>query len=268
MSSAKLPLPTLRRRRSRRGYARDLLLHLVRREVAATHRFTLLGWAWPLTKQLAQLAVLVFVFSEVLDLAIEDFPVFVFTGLVAWGWFSSGLSSATSSLLAQRHLVLQPGFPVPLIPLVALAVPLFDVGVAMPVLLAMVAAAGTLAPVALLLPLLVAVQLLLMSGLAWLAAAATVYLRDVRDVVGVALTLLFYLTPVFYDREISVPPEYHWLLALNPLTTLIEAWRALLLEGRAPPPGPLLTVAGVSALIALTGYAAFRRLRPGFVDEL
>ena len=71
-------------------------------------------------------------------------------------------------------------------------------------------------------------QFVLCCGIAWLTAAATVHVRDVRNVVGLGLTLLFYVTPVFYDRQASVPEHYHWLLQLNPLTTLIEGWRAVL----------------------------------------
>jgi lipopolysaccharide transport system permease protein len=244
------------------------VIHLARREVSVSHRFTLLGWAWPLARTLAQLGVLVFVFSNVLDLGIRNFPVFVFSGLVAWSWFSSALSAGTSSLLTQRHLVFQPGFPAYVLPVVAVAVPLVDVLVALPVLLLMVAVSGGVPASAAFLPVLLAVQLLLSCGIAWLTAAATVHLRDVRNVVGVGLTLLFYVTPVFYDRQASVPERYHWLLQLNPLTTLIEGWRTVLLEGRLPPVGPFALLAAVSAGLALGSYALFRRVQPGLIDEL
>jgi lipopolysaccharide transport system permease protein len=257
-----------RRRVHKRAPLRELVLHLAHREVVSSHRFTVLGWAWPLTKQLAQLAVLVFVFGSVLDLGIRNFPVFVFSGLVAWGWFSSGLSSATSSLLTQRHLVFQPRFPIIVLPVVAVVVPLVDVGVALPVLLVMLAAAGGVPLTVLFVPVLLLVQGVLMCGIAWLTASATVYLRDVRDIVGIGLTLLFYLTPVFYDRGASVPVQYHWLFQLNPLTTIVEGWRAVLLEGRLPAAGPLLVVAGVGAAAAVAGALFFRRLEHGLVDEL
>jgi lipopolysaccharide transport system permease protein len=259
--------PALRRLAARRRVG-ELVLHLARRELSVSHRFTLLGWAWPLARQLAQLGVLVFVFSNVLDLGIRNFPVFVFSGLVAWGWWSAGLTSGTSSLLAQRHLVFQPGFPAHVLPVVAVAVPLADVLVALPVLLAMVAWSGGIPGSVLFLPVLLLVQFALLCGLAWLTAVAAVYLRDVRNVVGLGLTLLFYLTPVFYDRLSSVPRQYQWLLQLNPMTTLIEGWRAVLLDGRLPAAGPLGVLAAVSAGGALAGYLAFRRVAPDLVDEL
>jgi homopolymeric O-antigen transport system permease protein len=252
---------------SRFGYIQELVLHLARRELNTRHRWTLLGWAWPLARVLAQLGVLVVVFSSFLDLNIENYPVFVFSGIIAFTWFSSGISDATSCLLAQRHLVVQPGFPTPVVPVVSVAVPFVDVLMALPVLILMLALSGDLSPVALVfLPLLV-IQLVLMCGLGWLASALTVYLRDVPNVVLVGLTLLFYVTPVFYSVG-RVPEQYRWILQLNPLGTLIESYRWALLGD--PFPGTLQFCLSVAAsfLVAVLGLLAFRRLRPGFVDEL
>jgi len=179
---------------------RDLVWHLVRAELNATHRLTVLGWAWPLVRQLAQLTILVVVFSQLLHLGIKNFPVFVFSGLVAWNWFSSGLARASTSLIDHRHLLFQPRFPAKVVPIVAIAVPLLDVLFALPVLLAMVLFGPGLTWSALGLPLLIALQLVFMAGLAWGLAAASVFFRDVPNLVGVILLLAFYLTPVFYSR--------------------------------------------------------------------
>ena len=82
---------------------------------------TLLGWGWPVVRQLAQLAVLVFIFGQVLDLDIENYPVFVFVGLMAWRWFSGGLSRSYV-VLGQRHLVMQPRLPSSVLSIVAVIV--------------------------------------------------------------------------------------------------------------------------------------------------
>jgi len=79
---------------------RDLVLHLTKREIDTTHRMTLLGWLWPLARQLAQLGVLVFIFASVLPLDIDNYAVFVFSGLIAWAWFQSGIASAATCILA------------------------------------------------------------------------------------------------------------------------------------------------------------------------
>ncbi|MFL5906698.1 MAG: ABC transporter permease [Solirubrobacterales bacterium] len=237
------------------------------RQLSSTHRFTVLGFMWPLARQLTQLAVLAFVFSKVVDLGIEDYATFLFSGLVAWSWFSGGISAGTSSLLDNRNLAFQPSFPVVILPLVAVTVALADLLIALPVLIAMAVGSGELYWTAAFLPVLLAVQFVLMCGIVWLTAAATVYLRDVRNVVGVALLLLFYLTPVFYGLS-RVPDRYQWLLQLNPLTTLIEAYRSVLLDASLPDAGSLGLVALASVVIATAGLMLFRRLERGFVDEL
>ena len=249
------------------GHFRELVLHLAHRELKSRQRWTLLGWAWPLARQLAQLAVLVFIFGRVFDLGIDNYPVFVFAGLVAYTWFSTGVSDAAFSLLSQRHLVFQPRFPTAVVPIVAVTVPLVDVLIALPVLLVMLALTDGIDWIALLIGPLLAIQLVLMCGIAWLCAAATVYLRDVPQVVLVGLTLLFYVTPVFYNLE-RVPERYRPVLELNPLGTLIESYRAVLLGQDFPGALHLAVVAVGSVALAVVGLLVFRRLQPGFVDEL
>jgi lipopolysaccharide transport system permease protein len=244
-----------------------LCVHLVKREIDATHRMTVLGWAWPLVRQLIQLAVLVFIFGSVLDLGIEDFPVFVFSGLIAWTWFAVGVSGATNSLLSERHLLYQPRLPPPVLPIVAVAVPLVDVVMALPVLAIMLATENGIPATALLMPVLVIAQFVLMAGIAWLTAAGSVFFRDVPNLVAVGLNVLFYLTPVFYGLK-AIPQKYEWVLKLNPMATIVTAYRAILLG--QPYPGPL-TIAytlGLSVVLLGLGYFAFTRSQDRFVDSL
>jgi lipopolysaccharide transport system permease protein len=245
----------------------EVVVHLVRREIASTHRMTVLGWAWPVARQLAQLAALVFIFGSVIDLNIQHFPVFVFSGLVAWTWFSTGISNATVSLLDQRHLVFQPRFPRPVLPVVAVAVPLVDVVLALPVLLGLALFEHGLEWTVLAVPLLVVLQLVLMVGLSWIVSSASVFFRDVPNLVAVALQITFYLTPVFYGLR-TVPAKYTAILYANPMTTIVEGWRAALLG--EPWPGPLrfLYVAGLGVVLCVAGYLLFNRLSRRFVDSL
>ena len=245
----------------------ELVLHLARRELRARHQFTLLGWAWPVTRQLAQLAVLVFVFSKVLDLGIEDFPVFVFTGLLVWTWFSGGVGESANALVGGRHLALQPRLPAAVLPAVAVVVPLADVLVALPVLLVMLVVSDELRWSALGAPLVLVAQLVLMLGIAWGASALSVFFRDVPNVVFLGLTLLFYLTPVFYGPR-SIPDDYQWVLEVNPLTTMIEVERALLLGDAMPAAWRIAAVCAASAVIAVAGFFLFRRLEGRFADHL
>jgi lipopolysaccharide transport system permease protein len=259
------PLPAAPRASATR--LRDLTLHLAKRELDATHRMTVLGWAWPLVRQLALLGVLVFIFSNVLELGIHNYAAFVFTGLIAWTWFATGITSATSSLVGQRHLLFQGRFPALVLPVVALTVPLLDVLLALPVLLVLVATSQSLPWTIALVPLLIVMQFVLMAGLAWMTAALSVFFRDVPNLVGVGLLLLFYLTPVFYGLR-NLPGKFQRVLQLNPLTTIVEAYRSALLGDPAPGIGRLAAVVAFSVLVAVVGFVSFHRVERRFVDYL
>jgi lipopolysaccharide transport system permease protein len=245
----------------------DLVVHLTRRQLDSAHRFTLLGWTWPLVRQLAQLAVLVFLFSKVLDLGIDGYALFVFSGLIVWSWFATGVSAAATSVEGGRHLVLSPRFPDVALPLVAVATPLVDLLMALPLLLVGLAIDGRLGPTALLLPLLLLGTGLFAAGVGMAVAAADVLLRDVANLVGVALLLGFYVTPVFFGLR-NVPDRFDWVLHVNPLTAHVEAVRDVLFEGRLPGLRDVLIIGVGSPLVALAGLLVFRRLQPRFVDEL
>jgi len=246
---------------------KELVFHLVKREIDTTHRMTVLGWAWPLMRQLVQLGVLVFIFGSVLDLGIENFAVFVFSGLLAWNWFSTGVGEATGSLLAHRHLLYQPRLPPAVIPTVSIIVPLVDVLMALPVLVILLQLeAGVPATIAFI-PVLVLVQLVLMAGAAWLTAAASVFLRDVPNIVAVGLNVLFYLTPVFYGLKV-IPDKYAGLLKLNPLATIVSSYRAILLGEPLPGTFAIVYCLLVAGVLAVVGYLFFARLQNRFVDNL
>jgi lipopolysaccharide transport system permease protein len=244
-----------------------LVVHLTARALKSSHHLTLLGWGWPITRLLAQLAVLVFLFSKVIHLDIPNYPVFVFVGLVGWNWFSSGVSAAASSVLGQRHLVMQPRLPSSVLPIVALAVPLVDVLFAVPVLMLMLALSSGLTWGLLACPLILALEFVLIAGVAWLVAGVSVFFRDVPNLVGVALMILFYLTPVFYSGT-RVPDRLRWIIDLNPLATIIDAYRWLLLGTPSPGIARLGAVVATAAAVLLLGNRVFARLSPRFADHL
>jgi lipopolysaccharide transport system permease protein len=106
-----------------------------------------------------------------------------------------------------------------------------------------------------------------MAGIAWLLAGVSVYVRDVPNLVMIALLTLFYATPVFFAIS-RVPQRFHWVLLVNPIGTLIESYRAVALGTPFPPVGAFVGVVAGSALLAAAGLRVFRALEGGLVDEL
>lgn len=244
-----------------------LVGHLAGRRLKSMHRLTLLGWLWPLARQLIQLVVLVFLFSHVLKLGISDYPVFVFSGLLVWNWFQSGLLLAASSFIADRHLVFSPRLPNGVLPLAAIVVPLLDALMAMPVLVVALAVTGHLHPTILLLVPLVIALFVFIGGLGLLVATLNVFVRDIENVVAVGLILLFYLTPVFYAPA-SIPSSFKWVLDVNPMAAAVSAARAVTLGGRLPTAAEVASLAVGTMLAAVLGTLVYRRLNGDLIDEL
>ncbi|HET6305054.1 MAG TPA: ABC transporter permease [Myxococcota bacterium] len=245
----------------------ELTLHLVARDLASRQRGSLLGWLWSLAPPLLQLVLVHFLFTRVVPLGVENYALFLLTGILAWSGFSRGLAAATDSLEANRSLVLRPGFPTPLLPLVAVLVAFVDQCLALPILLVAVAATSGLAPAVALLPALLAIQLALTTGLAWCLAPLQVFLRDTRHLVGIALSLGFWITPIFYAPR-RLPDALGFLHDANPMAQLIAAQRAILLHGTLPDAAPLALVAGLSLVLLVAGFAVFHATQHALAERV
>lgn len=254
--------------RTRATYLRDLLRELVGRELKLRYKRSALGMAWSLLVPLAQLLVFVFLSRSVLRLDIPHYPVFVFVGLLGWNWFQSSLLLGTTAITDNRTLIRRPGFPAAVLPAVTVLTGLIHYLIALPVLFVFALLSGLpLTPALLAFPLIVALQFLLTLGLTYLLASVHVTFRDLQHGLGIILTLLFYLTPIFYSPA-NVPPQYHTLFQANPVAALLGAQRRILLEGRFPEWGLLLPVLVAALVVLALGYAIFTRSSQRFTEEL
>ena len=249
------------------GHHTDVLLQLVRVELATRDRGSALGWLWSLGPPAFQLAATYFLFTRVFPLEIENYPVFLLAGILTWNWFARSLGDATSALEVRRELVLRPGFRTELLPVVSVLVGLVDYLIAVPVLLLALGLTTGLGLELLFLPLLIGLQLVLCIGLGLLLAPLQVFLRDTRQLVATVVGLGFWITPVFYRRT-QVPDSLAWLYDVNPMAHLIEAVRAITVFGTGPSFEDVGAVA-LAAVVALgLGAVVFERLRPSVPDQL
>lgn len=248
---------------------RDVVLELVLRDLRLRYKRSFLGIAWSLVTPLSQLLVLNFVFTTVLPLAIPHYASFLFVGILVWGWFAGALEQATGSIVDNRELVRQPGFPVAILPIITVAANLIHFLLSLPILAVFLWLRGgaTVGPSLVLLPVLISLQFLFILSVAYFVATFHVDFQDTKHLLGVLLTLGFYLTPVFYDIQ-QAPAQLEVLYALNPMVHMIDAYRDILLRGLWPPLSGLTAVALVSGVLLLLGYALFKRTHYRFVDEL
>lgn len=259
---------------------RGLLAILTSRELKARYRGSLLGFFWSLVNPLLLLAVYSFVFGFVFRPRFENadpYALFLISGLFPWLWISTSLLEATSSLSANAALLRKAAFPAELLPLVPMLANLVHFLFALPVLGGAILASRLFewGPPrsgwsALLLPLVVLLQVPMVSGLALALAALNVHFKDVRDLVNHLLTLLFFLTPILYPLS-AIPDEYpwlFWLVRLDPFTPFVLAYQQTLFIGVVPDPTLWIQMLVVSALAWLLGAALFERLRETLVEAV
>jgi lipopolysaccharide transport system permease protein len=246
----------------------DLMSHLVRRDFTSHYRDCTLGVLWSLMHPLAQLLVLVFLFQRVIPLDIEAYPAFVFSALLPWSWFSTSVGSAGGLFVGSRDLVRQPSLALATLVVVNTLSNLLSFLASLPILLAFLAWYGQEPGASLLfLPVLMAIQGALIVGLGLAVATLNVFYRDVQHIVTVVLSLLFYMTPVFY-RSRDVPERFRWIFGLNPMAALIEGYRDVFLRGTTPMAEGLLMAAAISAGVCAIGYRIYRIRGHDVVDAL
>ncbi len=256
----------------------DLLRALVRRDLEARYKGSVLGNFWPLLNQLSQLLIYTYVFSIVLDVRLSlkglpendaTFGLWLFAGLLPWIAFTGGLNQAASSVLTQPNLVKKVVFPLALLPLVPILSAFIESSFGLMALIVLVAVSSqTLHTTLALLPLVWIPQLLLTVGLGYLAAGFTVFLRDIPQTLGVVLNLLFYLTPIVYPAAI-IPEEFReWVFWLNPIAAIAEVYRDLVLIGEIRHWGEWGLASAVSLVVFWIGFWCYQRLRPAFADVL
>jgi len=249
-------------------YVRDLLFELVARDMKLRYKRSVLGIVWSLLNPLAQLVVFYFVFGLMLPMNITHYASFLLTGVLSWNWFQSSLVFATGAIVDNRELVRRPGFPVAVLPIVTVTAHLVHFVLALPILLLCVfLELGSVGVSMTALPIVIVLQFLLTLSLAYAVATFHVPFRDTQYLLGVLLQLLFFLTPIFYDAS-GIPERYRWPLSLNPMTYLVDAYRAILVAGRFPDWRALCVLGVCSMGLLLLTYTLFMRARYRFVEDV
>ena len=256
----------------------DLLRTLVKRNLEARYKGSILGNLWPLVNQLSQLLIYTYVFAIVLKVKLSlsgvpennfTFGLWLFAGLLPWIAFLGGVTQSASSVISQPNLVKKVVFPLELLPLVTVLSAFIESAFGLIALIFFVAlTTHNLHPTLALLPLVWGTQLLLTAGLGYLFAGLTVFVRDVPQILGVILNIWFYLTPIIYPAS-AIPESFRgWVFWLNPIAAIAEVYRDMVIVGEIKHWSEWGVASAISLLIFYLGFAVYKRLRADFADVL
>lgn len=256
---------------------RELAFLLARREIEARYKAQALGLLWAVLTPLVLLATYTFVFAVVFparwgtatETGLGYFALNVFAGLLVFNVFREIVARSPGLVVANRNYVKRIVFPLEVLSVADLLVALFTLAINSLVWLAGWAVVkGTLPHgAALLLPVLILPVCLAALGVSWFLSTFGTFLRDLQHVVELALTVLMFLTPIFYSLEAVPAPWDAWIRA-NPIAEVIEAVRAAAMTGAVPDWTRWGIATAASFAIALLGFGVFQKGRRAFADVL
>lgn len=210
----------------------ELLYLLVSKELKVRYKNSVLGYLWAVANPLAFAVVYYVAFKMIMRVPMPNYSIFLLAGLFPWVWLTNSIAHATGSYRNNTSLIKRVTLPRAILPLSNVAHEMVHFCFALPVLALFVIAAGNQLFLSWLwlLPLMVLLQFALVYPVALMFALLNVYVRDVEYLVGIGLSLMFFLTPIVYPLSM-VPEKYQWYFSLSPLAALIDCWRGVLLEG-------------------------------------
>jgi len=253
---------------------RDLLYFLVWRDLKVRYKQTILGAAWAILQPLATMVVFTIFFGKMAKIPSEGvpYPLFSYTGLLPWTFFSQGLTQSSNSLVGSQHLITKVYFPRVAVPLASITSGAVDFLLAFLVLVGMMLAYGLRPGIAMLwLPALLLLAFATALGVGMWLSALNVEYRDVRYVVPFLIQLWLFVTPIIYPAsEVTARLEsFHlpgWLYGLNPMAGVVEGFRWALL-GTGTGPGAFMIASALVAFgLLVSGAAYFRRMERRFAD--
>jgi ABC-type polysaccharide/polyol phosphate export permease len=240
---------------------RDLVFTLVARDLKVRYRRSAIGFVWTMLQPLLMMLVFQMVFSALFRFDIWNYPVYALAGILFWNFFSQSIVASMNSLRGNAQLLQKLPVPKLVFPLATVLSGVVNLLLALvPLLLIMVVTSGveSLRPAMLFLPVAILLAALFTLGAGLLLAPLAVFFSDVVELIGVLLSVVMYLTPIFYPKEI-VPEHLRWVVRFNPVRSILEVFRDPIYQGEIPPLTHLTVCVVITALALVVGALAFRR---------
>jgi len=252
-----------------------LVRYLVAADLKRTHADTALGQAWWLLDPILQMLVYYFLFAVIFQRKTEDFLLFLFAAILPWKWFSTTVNAAMNSVVGRQGLIRQVQFPKIVLPTAATVAETFSFAIGLIALaILFIPYNERLSIWVLTIPLIAAVQLVFSLAVAIVLAAANAFYRDVANVMGHLLRLLFYVSPALYALWEVPNEDLQKLMMLNPFTILLTAYRTVTWgtetvdHGTRPDFLALGILLAVSMILVVLAVALFKRVEPAFARIL
>ena len=248
---------------------RTMIQSLVRRDLRGRYKASVLGFLWTFIVPLCQLLVYTIVFSVILKSNIEWFYLYLFVALIPWNFFSNCLTGGASCLIQQQSLVNKIYFPREVIPVSYVTGAFVNMLYCEIVVIIVALLSGVQFSFLglLCLPIVFLIEYILALGFTMIFSAIDVYFRDLEHILGILAMAWMFLTPIMYDISI-VPDNLKPIFQLNPMTSIIVAYRDILYYGSVPKLETLGIATGMGVLFLILGFLIFGHLKRRFSEVM
>lgn len=247
---------------------RELLKTNVKKEIRGKYKNSFLGVLWSFLNPLLQIIVYALVFQIILKNPKENYAIFICCGLIPWTFFASTITRAAFTMVENGNILKKVYFPREILPISIVTSEAVNFMISTIIILGFVVFGGLgISRYIVFYPIVLLAQYLLLIGISLIVSSISVYIRDLQHLIGVAIQLLFYATPIIYAAE-SIPENFKWVLGLNPMTYIINGYRDIFYNQSMIDIGPLAILIGISIGLCVVGYLIFNKLQKGFAEQL
>ena len=247
---------------------RELLKTNITKDIGGKYKHSFLGILWSFINPLLQIMVYAFVFQVILKSDINNYAVYLCCGLIPWQYFSNVVLRGAASIVDNGNIIKKVYFPREILPISLVSSEGVNFLISTIIILGFVLFGGIgLSKYILLYFLILPIQYIVSIGVAFITSSITVYFRDLQHILGIIIQLMFYGTPIVYSID-SVPSNFKWLVKLNPMSYLIEGYRAIFYNKTLPDFYNLGKSLIIGIILCVIGYMIFKKLEKRFAEEL
>lgn len=247
---------------------KDLLKNLVIKDLKLKYRNSTLGFLWSLVNPIVMIIVYTFAFKYILQIGIENYPLFLLSGIIPWTFFNMAVMGSTDAILSDSSLIKKISFPRPILPISSVVFNFTQFGLALVVFFPAVLFFNvTLTPAMLLYVPIFLLQFLFTVGIALFLSSVTVFYRDVKHLTEVALMVLFWLTPIIYEMPM-IPKAAQRIIKFNPLTAFIGSYHQVIYRSSLPSQDLIVAMLLWTGISLSIGYFVFRTKSARLAENL
>lgn len=247
---------------------REFLKNNVSKDLRTRYKGSFFGFLWTLLNPLLMLIVYSTLFSVIVKMPVDNYPIFLFCTLLSWNFFHSSIQSSSAVIINSGNLIKKVYFPHEILPISVVMGGLINYLFGLIVLLPALIIYGYYPNINYIwIPVIIIIQFIFTLALSFFVSALTVFFRDIEHMLNIFLSALLYLTPVLYPISM-IPKEYVWLFNWNPMAILVTSYRQVFYYNESPNLISLFIIGLVSILLLVLSQRYFMKMKEKFIEEI